>query len=375
MTNKNNTVKLKKKQYHHLTKAQRIKLEVLINVNNEDNKPLYNQTKIAEILGVNKSTISRELRKRIKSKINIKFGTTKNLPYSADLAHDDYLFKRGMSKAVYLVDQYPKLKKYIEDKVLIDKWAPDVIAGYINKHELYLQDGFTSISTTTIYRAIHYGLLKIRKKDTRRMLKFEKKNIVKYNKPISASKKENSIVLRPLTVESREEFGHWEIDTVIGSKTGKNSCLLTLTERTTRFELIFKLNSKTADEVAKSLRNLKNTLKSDFDKIFKSFTADNGSEFSSYPDIIKYIKVMIYFAHPYSSWERGSNEKNNGLIRYFIKKGVNINKFSSKEINDITIWMNNYPRKLFNYSTSREEFNKYVSDVANINKLFKLINC
>lgn len=374
MTNKNNTVKSKKNQYHHLTKAQRIKLEVFINIKDDNNKHLYNQTKIAEMLGVHKSTVSRELRNRIKSKINIKFGTTRNLPYSADLAHDDYLFKRGMSKAIYLVDQYPKLKKYIEDKILKDKWAPDIIAGYINKHELYLENGFTSISTTTIYRAIHYGLLKVRKKDTRRMLKFKKKDSTKYAKPISSSKKDHIISLRPEAINCRDEFGHWEIDTVIGSKSGKNSCLFTLTERTTRFELIFKLNSKTADEVSKTLISLKSILKSDFNKIFKSFTSDNGSEFSNYKDIIKYINVMIYFAHPYSSWERGTNEKNNGLIRYFIKKGKNINQYSQADINDITNWINNYPRKLFNYSTSRYEFNKYVSNIPNINKLFKLIN-
>lgn len=375
MTKGNNTTKQEKKQYHHLTKAQRVKIEVLIDVKDKNNKRLYNITKIAEYLGVDKSTISRELRKRIKSKINVKTGNRKNLPYSANLANDDYLFKRGLSKANYILDQYPKLKKYIEDKILIDKWAPDAIAGYINKKELYLEDEFTSISTTSIYRAIHYGILKVKKKDTRRMLKFEKKNSEKYDKPNSSSKRENSIELRPESINTREEFGHYEIDTVVGSSKGNKACLLTITERKTRFELIFRLNSKTSEEITKAFINLKNLLKNDFDKVFKSFTADNGTEFSNYKEIIKYVKSMIYFAHPYSSYERASNEKNNGMIRYFIKKGEDISKYSEIQINDIANWMNDYPRKLFDYSTSKEEFISNVIDIPKINKLFKFINC
>jgi len=373
MTNANCTSNKKKKQYQHLTKEQRIKLEILINVKDNAGKRLYNQSKIANMLAVHKSTVSRELRQRIKSKINIKFGSTKNLPYTAELAQKDYLFKRGMSKAFYLVEQYPKLAKYIEDKILKDKWSPDAIAGYINKHELYLEDGFTSISTTTIYRAIHYGLLKVRKKNTRRMLKFEK-HTTNYSRTVSSSKREHRIELRPQTISTRAEFGHWEIDTVVGSNKGKQACLLVITERKTRFELIFRLNSKSAEEVTKTFINLKNILKSDFNKIFKSFTADNGSEFSSYKEIISYINSMIYFCHPYSSYERGSNEKNNGLIRYFIKKGQDITKYTQKQINDIANWMNDYPRKLLNYSTSKEEFMEFVKALPKTNKLLKLID-
>ena len=375
MTNTNCTKKNKKKQYKHLTHEQRIKIETLINIKVEFNKQAYNQSQIAEIVGVDKSTICRELRKRIKSKISIKSGKIKNLPYSASLAQDDYLFKRGLSKAKYILDKHPKLRTYIENKIKYDKWSPDVIAGYIEKHQLYQTDGFTSISTTTIYRAIHYGLLKVRKKDTRRMLKFEHKSTAKYSKPISSSKREHSIELRPKSIDTREEFGHYEIDTVIGSSKGNNACLLTITERKTRFELIFKLDSKTSDNVTKVFMNLKDTLGSNFNKVFKSFTSDNGTEFSNYKEIIKYINSMIYFCHPYSSYERGTNEKNNGMIRYFIKKGEKIDKYSQIQINGIADWINNYPRKLLDYSTSKEEFMNHVKDIPKINKLFKLINC
>ena len=175
----NNTTKTKQKQYHHLTKDDRAKIQSLIEQKDENGKRLFNNTYIANYLGVHKSTITRELR-RIKSKIYIRTGKIRNIPYNVDDAQSDYEFKRAMSKAHYILDDFPKLRKYIEDKILIDKWAPDAIAGYIDSHELYKQDGFTSISTTTIYRAIHYRIIKIKKEDTRRMLKFEKSG--KYSK-------------------------------------------------------------------------------------------------------------------------------------------------------------------------------------------------
>jgi len=113
-----------------------------------------------------------------------------------------------MSKAHYILDDFPKLRKYIEDKILIDKWAPDAIAGYIDSHELYKQDGFTSISTTTIYRAIHYRIIKIKKEDTRRMLKFEKSGKYSKKTDLPESKKSYSIELRPDDINNRESFGN-----------------------------------------------------------------------------------------------------------------------------------------------------------------------
>ena len=196
MSETNNTIKLKKNQYHHLTKDDRAKIQSLIEQVDENGKRMFNNSYIANYIGVNKSTITRELR-RIKSKINIRSGKIKNKPYNADDAQNDYEFKRSMSKANYILDDFPKLKEYIENKILKDKWSPDAIAGYIISHELYKQDGFTSISTTTIYRAIHYGLLKVKKEDTRRMTKFEKSG--KYSKKgqLPDNKISFSIELRP----------------------------------------------------------------------------------------------------------------------------------------------------------------------------------
>ena len=246
MSMKNNTVNLEKKQYHHLTYDERVKIEFMLNEKDENGKRLYSNTDIANKLGVHKSTISREL-KRIKSKINVVTGKIRNLPYSAFRAQEDYNFKRGLSKAHYILDDYPKMRKYIEDKILKDKWAPDAIVGFMNKEKKYLEDGFTSISTPTIYNAIKYGIIKVKITDMRRMSKFIKNTKDVQKKEVPENKREHSIEKRPENINNRTDFGHFELDTVIGSNKGIHSCLLTMTERKTRFEIVLRIDSKTSE--------------------------------------------------------------------------------------------------------------------------------
>ena len=370
MSETNNTIKLKKNQYHHLTKDDRAKIQSLIEQVDENGKRMFNNSYIANYIGVNRSTITRELR-RIKSKISIRSGKIKNKPYNADDAQNDYEFKRSMSKANYILDDFPKLKEYIENKILKDKWSPDAIAGYIISHELYKQDGFTSISTTTIYRAIHYGLLKVKKEDTRRMTKFEKSG--KYSKKgqLPDNKISFSIELRPDDINDRESFGNWELDTVISTTKGVHKCLMTLTERKTRFEIIGILEAKTKEEVIVKFKKIQEYLKKNIKSIINSITTDNGGEFSGFLEIIEITGAKFYFCHPYASCEKGTNEKHNSIIRYFIPKSTLIENYTVNEINDICHWMNNYPRKVLNYFTPQEVLQKELNN----QKLFdKIIN-
>lgn len=370
MSETNNTIKFKKNQYHHLTKDDRIKIQSLIEQVDENGKRIFNNSYIASYIGVNRSTITREL-KRIKSQINIRSGKIKNRPYNADDAQNDYDFKRGMSKANYILDDFPQLKKYIEDKILIDKWAPDAISGYINSHELYKQEGFTSISTTTIYRAIHYGLLKVKKEDTRRMTKFEKSGEYSTKGELPNNKLSYSIELRPNDINNRESFGNWELDTVISTTKGTHRCLMTLTERKTRYEIIGILEAKTKEEVIYKFKKIKEYLKQNIKLIINSLTTDNGGEFAGFLEIIEITGAKFYFCHPYASCEKGTNEKHNSIIRYFIPKSTLIENYSVTEINNICHWMNNYPRKILNYCTPQEVLEKELNNP----KLFdKIIN-
>ena len=371
MSEENNTTKSSKNQYHHLTEDERVKVQSLAEQKDENGKRLFNNTYIANYIGVDKSTISRELRNRIKSKINVRSGKITNKPYNATDAQNDYLFKRGLSKAEYKLEKYPIMAKFIEDKIKIEKWAPDVIVGYMKTHNYFEKDGFCKITTPTIYNAIRLGIINVKLSDTRRM-KDDSKYDHHEQKSVPISKLPYSIENRPEEIEKRLIFGHFELDTVIGTSKGKHECLMTLTERKTRFEIIFKLQFKTSEEVVNKFNQIKEFMKQNYNKIFKSLTTDNRSEFSGFLDIIKDTKTKIYFCHPYCSGEKGTNEKHNSMIRYFIPKKNLIENYTCEEINQIANWMNNYPRKILNYKTPLEALLEEFNDKAVINKIYKL---
>ena len=148
-----------------------------------------------------------------------------------------------------------------------------------------------------------------------------------------------SIEERPEEINNRSGFGHWEIDTVILTR-AKNECLLTLTERVTRFEVIRLIPDKSARSVNTALQSLQEQL------VFKSITSDNGREFAKLGEA---VTCPVYYCHAYASFERGTNENHNRMIRRFLPKGTI--KTTSQEVAKIETWMNNYPRKMFKYRT------------------------
>lgn len=168
----------------------------------------------------------------------------------------------------------------------------------------------------------------------------------------------DSIEKRPLSVLSREEFGHWEMDCVEGKK-GTKKTLLVFTERKTRLELIRIMSEKTSKNVVKALDRLEQKFGAEtFSHIFKSITVDNGSEFENVEGIERSThggtRTKVYYCHPYSGWERGSNENQNKLIRRHYPKGCDFTHTTAAEIQKVEDWINNYPRKMFDYCTSAE---------------------
>ena len=129
---------------------------------------------------------------------------------------------------------------------------------------------------------------------------------------------------------------------------------------------------KMIDKIILSFNKMKDFMKNYYDKIFKSITTDNGTEFSDFLNIIKDTKTKIYFCHPYCSGEKGTNEKHNSIIRYFIPKGTLIENYSYKKINRIAEWMNNYPRKILNYKTPLEALQEEFNNKSILNKIYKL---
>lgn len=149
-----------------------------------------------------------------------------------------------------------------------------------------------------------------------------------------------SIEERPETVTNHYEFGHWEIDLILGKKTRGEAVVMTLVERQTRFAIALKLANKQAETITKAVKSLLSQYP------IGSITSDNGSEFSS---LLTLKNVDVYFAHPYSSHERGTNEHFNGLLREFLPKGVSLNPLTTEELNRYVSAINNRPRRILKY--------------------------
>ena len=168
MSGNNNTKKVRKNQYHHLTKEDRLKIESLVCKKDANGKRLFSNTYIANYLGVHKSTVSRS-RNRKEERMYSRTGKTKTIPYSAEYAQQDADFKRGLSKGEYKLRKNKILAKFIEDKIKIDKWVPDAIVGYMKVRNYFERKGFESITTATIYNAIRYHIIDVKLEYTRRM--------------------------------------------------------------------------------------------------------------------------------------------------------------------------------------------------------------
>ena len=166
-------------------------------------------------------------------------------------------------------------------------------------------------------------------------------------------------------IENREEFGHWEMDMVVGKKNVSKNVLLVLSERKTREELIFKLPTKEAKGVVEVLDLLESQYGDKFSKIFKTITVDNGTEFSLCEDMEKSLyggqRTKMYYCHAYSSWERGTNENQNKLVRRKVPKGSDFDHYTEEQVKEIETWMNHYPRKIFNWRTSHDLFSEEIA--------------
>lgn len=246
--------------------------------------------------------------------------------------------------------------EYVMDEFFNKKHSIDAICGAASVKGKFPREAM--VCTKTLYNYIDAGLLKIANIDLPLKVKRSpKKSRVRQHKKILGT----SIQERPEHINNRSEFGHWEIDTVIGKKSKQDSVLLTITERKTRKEIIRIITDRAAETVNNELQSLARETGEIFSKVFKSITADNGSEFAELSSLEQTNGSKIYFAHPYTSSERGTNERHNGLIRRFIPKGKAISQYSVESIKSVQEWCNTLPRKILNYLTPNEAFQSEIS--------------
>lgn len=226
---------------------------------------------------------------------------------------------------------------YADHQMKKEKQSPDVVVGRAKKLGLFPHENIPC--TTTLYNYIDLCLMETRNIDLH--LKTHRNTKTSRNRKNKAILGE-LIEKRPDIVDKRELFGDWEIDTVNGILGKGDQALLTLTERKTRYEVIIKIDGKASDPVNQALSTMRAAAGKDFELLFKTITSDNGTEFSGLSDLLKGIK-KVYFTHPYSSWERDTNENHNGIIRRFIPKGSRLSDVPLSTIRRIQDWMNNLP--------------------------------
>lgn len=298
---------------------------------------------IAAFLERSLSCIYREIKKGQVEQLDSATLEKKKV-YLSDYAHKlyrDNKHKSGM-KSTYNPED-PDIQK-VMDLIRYEKYSPEAAL---------MKTGCKMVCVKTIYNWIRQkqveGLTLQDLPYIREKKKKKKKTLKRIQKP-----KEKLIESRPAEASDREVYGHWEMDTVYSSKDDK-SALLVLTERKTRQELMIQTKDRTMKSILSGLNRLERKLGARcFREHFKTITCDNGVEFSDWESMEKshinktMKRTEIYYAHPYSSYERGSNENVNKMIRRHIPKGDDIGLYDKKEIQDIENWINNYPRKIFN---------------------------
>lgn len=334
--------------YSYLTWIQRLQIEQCL-------KAKVPVKDIAERIGVHISTVYREVKRGRYRHTNTDLTT--EMRYSPDIAHQKYLDGLSAKGAPIKLAKDFEFANYIEKRIIEDRLSPGAVLGEIKHLGLKFD---TSICTSTLYSYIEKGVffnLSLKHLPNYKNKKRRKRKLVARRAP-----KGTSIEKRPIEIGERNSFGHWEMDCVCGPS---KATLLVLTERFTRKEIIFLMKNQKAESVVKCLNRLERLYGKSFKDIFKSITVDNGSEFADFQGMEKSSygknkRFNVYYCHPYCSCERGTNERINREIRRRVPKGTDLSKLSEYDVQKVEDWVNQYPRRIFNYASSQELFDRQI---------------
>lgn len=323
------------KKHKRLSLKERVIIQTLL----EENKP---KSFIAKKLNRARSTITREVNKWV-SNPNDKYDAS-----LADwLAKDDYLNKRNLDK----IGTYSLLRFYVY-KRLLKNWSPEQISGRIKLD--YPNNSIMSISYEAIYMHIYAHPQASLNRKLIKLLPYQKSRRRKpkpRRKKGSKIKDQVNISQRPEHIENRQEIGHWEGDLVIGK--AQKSAIGTIVERKSRYTLIIPVKDRTTKSVTRAFAKELNRFNN---KLTKTMTYDNGTEMADHKWLSNNTGIKVYFANPYASWERGTNENTNGLIRRFLPKKTDFKIIDNKQLKMIQYKLNNRPRKVLGFKTPKEVF-------------------
>lgn len=314
--------------YRQLTSEERYMLAAL-------RRQGLNQSQIARALGRHRSTVCREVKRN---------STRADGRYRAFTAQERTNGRRSRSRRN---QRFTARDFALVDELLRRQWSPEQVAGHLRR------EGRLPISHETIYRhvwrdkreggTLYTHLRGARKKRRKRYGAYDSRGRLAGKRSISE---------RPEEVEARGRVGHWEADTVAGA--GSRDCVVTLVERKTGLVLIGKLADRTADSLSRRAVSLIRRYRGRVQTV----TADNGTEFHDYERVERLTGAAFYFARPYHSWERGSNENANGLVRQYLPKGASMAGLTQRRCNAIARRLNTRPRKRLGFRTPLECFNE-----------------
>lgn len=332
----------KNRTYRRMTWDDRVRIEALYNVG-------HTLQTIAKETGFAVSSIHYEI-KRGQQK--------RNHRYSAHRAHKNAVANATAKGSIPKLHENILYAYYVAVRIKKGE-SPDVITATLRKR------GKWTVSTPTLYRYIDKGFIPgVTNKDLLEKSKRRKRDynrIKPLGKPFG-----NSIENRPLEVEARKTFGHWEMDSLVGKSTGQNETFLVLTERMTRYEIICRVPNKSTAATVDALDSLFYRFP---DEVFKTITVDNGIEFRNCKDMETYHtgekRTTIYYCHPYTSCERGSNERQNRILRRYFPKGQSLAPYRQKDCDRVAYLVNNLPRRILQYRTPAEMFMEELNKIKN----------
>ena len=324
----------------HLSEQQRYEISALLRAH-------HSKTEIAAIVGVHKSTITRELKR------NGYLGTS---TYYASYAQRKAEQRRRIRSCNFKKSTPRSVFETARRLIAEEQYSPEQVVGYCRLH------GIRMCSHETLYKWIW--------KDKRcggsvylhlrhRGRKYRKRGAT--NNSRRHIPNAIDISERPIVVDERSRFGDFEIDTIVGASSHQH--ILTVVERRAGLLYMARLKRPTAHETADKLIEILSPLAQQ--GLVKTITADNGLQFAQHERVTSVLGATMYFARPYHSWERGTNENTNGLIRQYIPKKANLDNYSDQDLEEIQMRLNSRPRKRLGYSTPNEIF-KTLTQIDNL---------
>lgn len=335
------------RKYRRLTWDDRIRIETLYNTG-------HTLHFIAKTIGFAVSSIHAEIKKGLWEPMGRELHKTRRFLYSAQIAQDHADVQATIKGSPIKLGHNHAYARHIASQIT-KGISPDIIVNTLK------QKGEWTVSTPTLYRYIDQGYIpNVTNKNLTE--KPKRKRSYKKVRKHSTAPKGLSIEKRPKEINRRTTFGHWEMDSIIGKSKGNKQSLIVLTERKTRFEIVIRTSAKTSAATVAALDHII----PQFPKgTFKTITVDNGSEFQDChgmehdPNGNK--RLTVYYCHPYTSSERGSNERNNRILRRHFPKGKSLNKVTQQQCDSAADALNTMPRKILGYRTAAECFAEELS--------------